>query len=44
MRASILAGLNEVPGYVRVAKDQDMLEMAIDKVTKRETDNNYKRF
>lgn len=23
---------------------KDMLEMAIDKVTKRETDNNYKRF
>ena len=28
-RASQLAGLNEVPAYVRVANDQEMLEMAL---------------
>lgn len=39
VRASILAGLNEVPGYVRVAKDQDMLEMAIIENVQRENLN-----
>ncbi|MBL7812355.1 MAG: ParB/RepB/Spo0J family partition protein [Bacteroidetes bacterium] len=28
-RASILAGLEKIPAYVRVANDQDMLEMAL---------------
>jgi ParB family chromosome partitioning protein len=28
-RASLLAGLTEIPAYVRVANDQEMLEMAI---------------
>ncbi|MCB9251533.1 MAG: ParB/RepB/Spo0J family partition protein [Flavobacteriales bacterium] len=28
-RASILAGLTEIPAYIRVANDQEMLEMAI---------------
>jgi len=28
-RASLLAGLTEIPSYVRVANDQEMLEMAI---------------
>lgn len=28
-RASLLAGLSQIPAYVRVANDQDMLEMAL---------------
>ena len=28
-RASILAGRNEIPAYVRLADDQQMLEMAL---------------
>ena len=28
-RASLLAGLSEIPAYIRVANDQEMLEMAI---------------
>jgi len=28
-RASLLAGLNDIPAYIRVANDQEMLEMAI---------------
>lgn len=28
-RASILAGLTQIPAYIRVANDQDMLEMAL---------------
>jgi ParB family chromosome partitioning protein len=28
-RASLIAGLTEIPAYIRVANDQDMLEMAI---------------
>ncbi len=39
VRASILAGLNEVPGYIRIAKDQDMLEMAIIENVQRENLN-----
>lgn len=39
VRASIVAGLNEVPGYVRIAKDQDMLEMAIIENVQRENLN-----
>lgn len=29
LRASMLAGLNEIPAYIRVANDQEMLEMAL---------------
>ena len=39
VRASILAGLKEVPAYVRIAKDQDMLEMAIIENVQRENLN-----
>jgi ParB family chromosome partitioning protein len=39
VRASIIAGLKEVPAYIRVAKDQDMLEMAIIENVQRENLN-----
>ncbi len=39
VRASILAGLKEVPAYIRIAKDQDMLEMAIIENVQRENLN-----
>jgi ParB family chromosome partitioning protein len=39
VRASIAAGLKEVPGYIRIAKDQDMLEMAIIENVQRENLN-----
>lgn len=39
VRASILAGLTEVPAYLRIAKDQDMLEMAIIENVQRENLN-----
>jgi ParB family chromosome partitioning protein len=35
-RASLLAGLTEIPAYVRVANDQEMLEMAIIENVQRE--------
>ncbi len=38
-RASILAGLNEIPAYVRIANDQDMLEMALIENIQRENLN-----
>lgn len=38
-RASILAGLSEIPAYVRIANDQDMLEMALIENIQRENLN-----
>ncbi len=38
-RASILAGLKEIPAYVRIANDQDMLEMALIENIQRENLN-----
>lgn len=38
-RASILAGLKEIPAYVRVANDQEMLEMALIENIQRENLN-----
>lgn len=38
-RASILAGLKEIPAYVRIANDQDMLEMALVENIQRENLN-----
>ncbi|MDX5319831.1 MAG: ParB/RepB/Spo0J family partition protein [Bacteroidota bacterium] len=38
-RASILAGLTEIPAYVRIANDQDMLEMALIENIQRENLN-----
>ncbi|MCK9481667.1 MAG: ParB/RepB/Spo0J family partition protein [Bacteroidia bacterium] len=38
-RAAILAGLNSIPAYVRIANDQDMLEMALIENIQRENLN-----
>lgn len=38
-RASILAGLKDIPAYVRIANDQDMLEMALIENIQRENLN-----
>lgn len=38
-RASILAGLTEIPAYIRIANDQDMLEMALIENIQRENLN-----
>lgn len=38
-RASILAGLNKIPAYVRIANDQEMLEMALIENIQRENLN-----
>lgn len=38
-RASILAGMTEIPAYVRIANDQDMLEMALIENIQRENLN-----
>lgn len=38
-RASILAGLTEIPAYIRVANDQEMLEMALIENIQRENLN-----
>ncbi len=38
-RASILAGLKEIPAYIRVANDQEMLEMALIENIQRENLN-----
>jgi ParB family chromosome partitioning protein len=38
-RASILAGLNKIPAYIRIANDQEMLEMALIENIQRENLN-----